>query len=298
MASIPGAMLLCASSPYARRGALWTAYRKHFGKPGSVLVWKADTRTMNPTISQEFIDEAVEADPASAAAEYGAEFRTDVETYVPREVVDAVTISGRFELPPALGEHYIAFVDPSGGSSDSMTLAIAHFDGKNGLAVLDCLRERRPPFSPEEVVAEFVQLLRSYHVGKIVGDRYGGEWVSEAFSKASHSARYEASELSKSEIYRELLPLLNSKRVELLDNARLVAQLTSLERRTARGGRDSIDHPPGQHDDLVNAAAGALVSAASGPGEMKISDAALATVRAMGERGAWQPALNLGDYPW
>jgi hypothetical protein len=41
-----------------------------------------------------------------------------------------------------------------------------------------------------------------------------------------------------------------------LDNQRLAAQLCSLERRTARGGRDSIDHPPGAHDDLANAVAG------------------------------------------
>ena len=50
--------------------------------------------------------------------------------------------------------------------------------------------------------------------------------------------------------------------MELLDHSRLAAQLCSLERRTARGGRDSIDQPPGGHDDLINAAAGALVLAA------------------------------------
>jgi hypothetical protein len=44
MATIPRAMLLCASSPYARRGALWDAHRKHFGRDGDpVLVWQADT---------------------------------------------------------------------------------------------------------------------------------------------------------------------------------------------------------------------------------------------------------------
>lgn len=32
MATIPGSMLLCASSPHARRGALWEAHRKHFGQ--------------------------------------------------------------------------------------------------------------------------------------------------------------------------------------------------------------------------------------------------------------------------
>jgi hypothetical protein len=54
------------------------------------------------------------------------------------------------------------------------------------------------------------------------------------------------------------LPLINSGRVELLDHPRLVNQLCSLERRTARSGRDSIDHAPGADDDIVNAAAGAV----------------------------------------
>jgi hypothetical protein len=40
-----------------------------------------------------------------------------------------------------------------------------------------------------------------------------------------------------------------------LDHPRLINQLIGLERRTARGGRDSIDHPPGAHDDLANCVA-------------------------------------------
>ena len=94
MASVPGSMLLCASSPYARKGVLWSAYRRHFGKPGSALVWQANARTINPTISQGLIDEAIEADPANAAAEFNAQFRVDVETYVSREVVEAAVVSG------------------------------------------------------------------------------------------------------------------------------------------------------------------------------------------------------------
>jgi hypothetical protein len=61
----------------------------------------------------------------------------------------------------------------------------------------------------------------------------------------------------------ELLPLLNGHRVELLEHPRLAAQLSGLERRTSRGGRDSIDHGAGGHDDVANAAAGALVAAAN-----------------------------------
>ena len=52
---------------------------------------------------------------------------------------------------------------------------------------------------------------------------------------------------------------MNSRQVELLDHPRMVAQFLGLDRRTGRYGRDNIDHAPGQHDDLANAAAGALV---------------------------------------
>ena len=37
---------------------------------------------MNATVPQVVIDRAYEDDPAVASAEYGAEFRTDVESFV------------------------------------------------------------------------------------------------------------------------------------------------------------------------------------------------------------------------
>ena len=70
-ATIPGSMLLCASSPYAHKGALFDAHRKHFGKDGDpVLCWHAATRDMNPRVPQAVIDAAMARDAAHAAAEY------------------------------------------------------------------------------------------------------------------------------------------------------------------------------------------------------------------------------------
>ena len=66
-------------------------------------------------------------------------------------------------------------------------------------------------------------------------------------------------------LIRDLLPLLNSTAADLLEHDKLVTQLISLERRTSRGGKDSIDHPPGGHDDVANAVAGALVVAYKNP---------------------------------
>jgi hypothetical protein len=142
-----------------------------------------------------------------------------------------------------------------------MTLGIAHKEA-DGTSILEAIRERRPPFSPEAVVAEFSALLKSYRCSKVVGDRYAGEWPREQFRK--YGIRYEPSAKPKSDLYRDCLALLNSRRVSLLDNPRLVNQLVGLERRTARGGRDSIDHAPGAHDDVANAVCGALVELGRG----------------------------------
>jgi hypothetical protein len=255
MATVPEALLIATSSPYARRGVLWEAYRRHYGTDSAVLVWKGDTQSMNASVAPSIIAEAYAADEAAAAAEYGAEFRRDIESFISREVVDAAIVAGRFELPPIAGQEYISFVDPSGGSQDSMTLAIAHREHDS--AVLDCVRERRAPFNPSEVVTEFVATLKLYGITRVIGDRYAGEWPRERFRE--HDITYQPAEKTKSEYYLELLPLLNSGTVRLLDHARLVAQLANLERRTSRIGRDTVDHPPGFHDDVVNAAAGALV---------------------------------------
>ena len=259
MATIPGARLLKASSPYARRGVLWDDHRRHFGVEGSLtLVWQATTREMNPTVSQAFIDQKYADDASNASAEFGALFRTDLEAFVTKEVVDACTVPGRFELPMLKNTltprpRYLAFVDPSGGSADSMTLCIAH--DQKGIVLIDAIRERRPPFSPEGVVQEFAELLQAYGVRAVSGDRFGGEWPRERFRV--FGVDYQVGVKPKSDLYRDLLPLLNSGGIELLDVPRLAAQLCGLERRVSRAGKDSIDHAPGGHDDLANSVAGA-----------------------------------------
>jgi hypothetical protein len=278
LGNMPGSILMAISSPHSRRGPLFDSYQRHWAKDGDpILVWQASTLTMNPSYPREIIDAAYEADPARAAAEFGAQFRTDVETFVAREVVEAATVSSRFELPPVPGINYIAFVDPSGGSSDSMTLAVSHYDRTTKCAVLDAVRERRAPFSPDNVVSEFAVLLKSYGIRKVTGDNYAREWPRERFRV--HGIDYDPAEQNKSDIYLGFLPALNSGRVELLDNAVLSGQLVGLERRCVRGGADRIDHAPNARDDVINAAAGACVLAGTARPAMVISEKAMARAR-------------------
>jgi hypothetical protein len=250
--------LVAISSPHARKGELWTTFKKHYGEEGdpSILVAQGTSRSLNPTLSQKVVDRAMERDAAVARAEYLAEFRTDVESLISQEAVAACVDAGVRERAFERKHSYVAFIDPSGGSSDSMTMAIAHREGET--LVLDLIREHHPPFSPEQVVAEFSSTIRKYRCSQAFGDRYAGEWVVEQFRKCG--VHYEPSEQTRSELYIDLLPIINSRAVGLLDHERLMVQLVSLERTSVRGGgREKVDHAKGCHDDVANAVAGAVV---------------------------------------
>jgi hypothetical protein len=112
-----------------------------------------------------------------------AQFRTDVEGFITREAVEDCVTLGVRERQPERKHGYVAFVDPSGGSSDAMTLAIAHTEGTT--QILDVIRERKPPFSPEAVTEEFAKLIRSYRCTTVYGDRYGGNGRGNSFASTA-----------------------------------------------------------------------------------------------------------------
>jgi len=280
LATLPGSMLVGISTPHRKSGLLFTKFRKYFGvDDDSTLVIRAPTTTLNPTIDPEAIERAMEENPDKARAEWFAEFRDDISGFVDPEVVEACVMRHVRELPPASGVRYFAFCDPSGGSSDSMTAAVCHREGDK--VIVDCIRERRAPFAPSDVCLEFAAMFRSYGCGVVQSDKYGGLWITESFAKVG--IRVEQSARSKSELYTDLLPLLNSQRIALLDNPRLVSQLCSLERSTSRVGRDTIDHADGAHDDIVNSVAGAAALAIANQG-VHVSPELLQKVLAMPPR--------------
>jgi hypothetical protein len=262
--STTGGPLILASSPHARRGALWDVFRRHYGASGDplILVAHGASRTLNPSLPKRVVDRALEKDRARAMAEYLAEFRTDIEGFVSIEVVEAC-VGNFYEQLPVKGVRYCAFLDPSGGSQDSMTLAIAHQEkNSDKQIIIDAVHEVRSPLSPAAVVERYVEILKSYGVSKVTGDRYAGEWAREPFRQ--YGIQYQVATQPKSDLYRDMLPLLNSGRITLPRHERLIAQICGLERRATRGGRDSIDHGPHGQDDLANAVAGVAAEAKRG----------------------------------
>ncbi len=124
--------------------------------------------------------------------------------------------------------------------------------------MVDAVRAWKPPFNPSGVVEEVAELLRTYRVSLVTGDRYAGEWPREQFR--AQRIEYALAAQPKSDLYLALLPAVNAGQVELPDDPAILRELRGLERRRGPSGRDRVDHPPGGHDDLANAVAGVVAT--------------------------------------
>ena len=223
---------------------------------------------MNPTISKLAIATAFLKDAVSARTEYDAEFRSDLESFISREALLACVHVGMYERQPIQRtSDYRAFVDMGGGRRDSSVLCIAH--DENGIAVLDLLHEVKAPFSPEEVVQGFCATLKRWKVSEVTGDAYSADWNTDSWTR--NGVTYRTSDLSRSQLYLNALPIITSRQCRLLHSERMVAQFCALERKTGRN-QDSIDHPPNGWDDVCNAVAGAVYLTAGRSNEYPVLD--------------------------
>ena len=195
-------------------------------------------------------------------------------------LIEAAVDRGVTVRPPRPGVFYSSFCDPSGGAKDLFTAAIAHSEGgNNGVVVLDCLLEIKAPFNPDTAVLRVAAMLKSYGLTKTVSDKYAAAWPVAAFARNGIALQH--SERDRSQIYLNALPFFTTGRVRLLDDQRLVTQFAGLERTTSPIGKDRIDHGRNGQDDSCNAAAGALVLAATQAAPFTVTPEFLARAAAM-----------------
>jgi hypothetical protein len=264
MATQPNAMLLIISSVYSASGPLAELHRRFYGTDDPhVLFALATTRQMNPTITEEFVDAELARDPVANAAEYLSVFRSDVASFLDAALIDEATrrtprdLPRRLTAPNGTAIRYVAGLDVSGGRGDATACAVAHADAER--VIVDACRRWPAPHDPKAVAAQAAAFLAEYGLTHAVADNYGAELSRVLYGDAGVTLI--ASDHVRSDVYLRLLPLLTTGRVELPPDPVLRIELLGLERRTARSGKDSVDHRPGGHDDLANAVALAAVSA-------------------------------------
>jgi hypothetical protein len=237
----PPSALILISSAHKRSGLLYQKWKDHYGRNDEdVLVVKGTTLQFNPLFDAKIIARQLAADPQLYGAEYNSEWRDDLATFISRQLLEAAVDTDVIVRPPQPDVQYFAFDDPSGGAHDSYTLGIAHQDMRSDDVLLDLLYERFAPLNPDEVTTEIAALLREYRCTEVTGDDYGKRWVSDAYNRIGITRR--KSDLDRSGIYLNVLPLFASGRARLLDNQRLIGQFANLERRTFPSGKDKIDH--------------------------------------------------------
>jgi hypothetical protein len=144
-----------------------------------------------------------------------------------------------------------------------------HIEGDR--VVVDACRPWPAPHDPKAVAVQVKEFLASYGLSYAAADQYGSE-ITKALYREVGLTLTDA-QWTRSEAYLGLLPLLMTGRVELPPDPVLRLELLGLERRTARSGKDSVDHRSGAHDDLANAVALAVVTAShvgGTPGEISV----------------------------
>lgn len=269
--NFPNPRLVKCSTPYMRAGVAYEDFKRGFGQDDpDLLVFRATSIQMNPTLTPARLDRERRLDPVRFAREFEAEFAQDLDTFLPSAWIDTAVVAGRHELPPQDGTRYYAAIDASGGGADAFTLAIIHAEGKESerRVVQDVMRgwrsSRRATVDLESIVAEIANILRAYHCQKVRGDRYAAAWVKQAFER--HSMTLEDPGGDRSDAYLAIEPFFAQGRIEILDHPQLGRELRNLERRPRPGGKTVVDHPArgGHFDDHANSLALACLSLPSG----------------------------------
>jgi hypothetical protein len=262
MAMCPdGPLLLLGSSVFRKRGYCYRKYRElHGNADADDLCWFAPSSVMNPKLPLEVVDKAMAEDRQKSGAEYLNIWREDINDFIPIEVVESCTDLGTIRRLYDPQFSYRAYCDPAGGTgSDSFTLCVGHrlYDQAETV-VIDELRERKPRFVPRDVIAEYAELLRQFHITEVQGDGFAGGFHSDEWLRNGIS--FVPCERTTSENYLFALPMFLAGRARLIDNSTLRSQLASLERRISLAGHETVSHPQtaSAHDDLATSVCGAL----------------------------------------
>src|SRR5271170_6470727 len=214
MLTLSESMLIGISTAYRRDGLLYERWAKHFGRDSAqTLVIQAESRALNPLLSQAEIDTALAEDPEAAKADYLSEWRDAVAGYLSRDLLDAAVEDGvthrLFDAKHA--GHYVSFIDASSGQQDSFACAVAHPEDQT--VVLDAVLEIPAPFNPEAACLQVAALLRGFHLNATMGDDHAKGWVQAALGRQGVVFASRPPAMTRSALYSETLPKFSSYQV-------------------------------------------------------------------------------------
>jgi hypothetical protein len=268
------------STPRGQAGVLYDAFRD-FGRqdPNSrTLLWSSSTAEMNPIFSRDLLAREQKRDPHGFSQYYEATFGISERSFLDAVwIANAVREFDQLVYEPASGRTWGAACDWSGGSErgDSTAMAVGfreHVDGLDRIVVAKVQvwdLARGENWNPETIAEQMTAILKSYGLRNIWGDRYAAGFIRSAFERRGitysnpvkrtlkgatdgwQQGKYLDEPLDRSALYLTALPFFASGQIVIPNNVRLLKELGDLERKTT--GKETVDHPAGQHDDVANA---------------------------------------------
>ena len=280
MLNFPRRKLLIVSTPYAKAGILFDHFTKFYGRDDSrdVLVWKAPSAYMNPSISVERLEEERRTmDPSHFAREFLAEFIDAASAWLPAELIEQAVDVGIVERPCKPGVSYTMAIDASGAGNCAFAVTIGHLETQEDVTVVvqDVARTfMKPPsgkLNLKAVMREILSLAAAYnHIEFAFSDRYAGQWPVQSFEETALELGMKFTlkdpvimrgpdliRLTKSDAFLETAPLFRTGRIRLVDMPAQVRELRNLEARATEGGRVKVGKPMvrGELDDMATAMA-------------------------------------------
>jgi hypothetical protein len=257
--------LVVTTTPAARSGVVFDIFeRASAGELDDWFVAQRSTAELNPKVSAKTIANAFKRDPESAEAEYNAQFREPVESFLSGAAIDAAVDRGPLGLMPRqssdvpkAGVQYVMAVDPA-VVQDRYGYLIAHADG--GKIIVDYCKLLFPPINPADAETLLRDLARKFSPTVIRTDSAA---LVQRLGRELPALRYEPfTRPRKLQWYGAIKESLNLNNLSLPKHDDLLAELRALQ---IRNGVD-IGHPKSgsvRHDDLADClalAADALVA--------------------------------------
>ena len=269
-AQFPDGKVLVLSTPRWSSGWFWQLCQQAAsGQHPDMRHWWATTATMNPAISERFLESERAKDPAAYLREYEARFASGVGAALDSEAIRQATRPGPL-LQPMHDVAYVVSIDPA-VTGDTWSLLVGHREGRGDAArvIVDLAKgwtgSKGHPLDTRAVLDDVAGLARSYGHASVVLDQFGQEFVAQGLSARGVSAiRQPWTNELKAESLSNLRAYLNTGRLSLPDHAVMLGELLSLEQTVLPSGKPRIAAPPGQHDDYAMALLGLLAQLHSG----------------------------------
>lgn len=252
--------IIITTSVNARSGICYDLFeRSQSGELSDYWVTRADSRSLNPRVSERTIRNALARDGESARAEYYAEFRDPLEAYLSTEAIEACVDPRASETQKATsGRVYVMAIDPA-TQRDRYGFVVMH--SEQGLYHLDYAHIIKPPVNPEAAEELLFSLVKRYNPRVVRVDTAS---TYQRLKSKLPALKYDPfTRPLKLAIYGSLKEALNLGKVVLYDHKDLLAELKAL---VIRNGVDIAAPRSGSvtHDDLSDCLALCVEALASG----------------------------------